>query len=67
MADSHSVVVDVKELEPIHPLPSARSMPSGRVGGPDVSTKSSGYGLWVICASGIFVCYFFYGILQEKM
>ena len=67
MADSDSVVVDVKSLESVHPLPSPRSMPTSRVSSPEIPGKSGGYGLWAICAGGIFVCYFFYGLLQEKM
>jgi len=64
MADSKSVVVvDAKDLESAH-LP---NMPTSRVNSPDPFAKSGGYGLWAICATGIFTCYFFYGILQEKM
>ena len=66
MANSESVVVDVKALESVHPLPSPR-MPTSRVNSPEISTKYSGYTLWAICAGGIFACYFFYGLLQEKM
>lgn len=65
MADLQSVTVDIKDLESIHSP--RNSMPPSRVTSPDISTKSGGYGTWLICAGGIFACYFFYGILQEKM
>ena len=67
MADAQSVVVDVNALESVHPLPSPRRMSNSRVNSPEVATKPSGYTLWVMCAGGIFACYFFYGLLQEKM
>ena len=65
MADTQSVVVDVKDLESRH---SPRTtMPPSRLNSPEAPTKPSGYGVWMICAGGIFTCYFFYGLLQEKM
>ena len=61
------VVVDVNALESVHPQPSPRKMSTSRVNSPEATAKPGGYTLWMMCAGGIFTCYFFYGLLQEKM
>lgn len=65
MADSQSVVVDVESI--VQPHSDIKSMPSSRASTPEATAKTGSYSLCLICAVGIFACYFFYGILQEKM
>jgi len=59
------VSLSIKELDDVVPA-SPRAM-SSKPASPVPPNKPPGFGLWAICAGGIFVCYFFYGLLQEKM
>jgi len=66
MAEPRSeLAVNIKEFDDAVPA-SPRAMPS-KVSSPEPPKKPPGFGLWAVCTGGIFVCYFFYGLLQEKM
>ncbi|XP_065919935.1 solute carrier family 35 member B1-like [Dysidea avara] len=66
MAEPHSgVAVNIKEFDDA--VPSSPREMSSKASSPEPPKNPPGFGLWAVCAGGIFVCYFFYGLLQEKI